>query len=114
MRALQTRAYRPVLPRLEAIVKSRAIRETDLSEKMAVFEAYGSLCGEAGVASLDAILNGKSLFGRREDAELRACAAVALGRIGTSGAQDALRKSATEKDVIVRNAVARALRGGVS
>jgi HEAT repeat protein len=114
VRALQTRAYRPVLPRLEAIVKSRAIRETDLSEKMAVFEAYGSLCGEAGVASLDAILNGKSLFGRREDAELRACAAVALGRIGTSGAQDALRKSATEKDVIVRNAVARALRGGVS
>jgi hypothetical protein len=111
VRALQSRAYRPVLPRLESIVKGRAIRDADLSEKMAMFEAYGSLCGNAGVAALDAMLNGKSLFGRREDAELRACAAVALGRVGTPDAQASLRQSANEKDVVVRNAVARALRG---
>jgi HEAT repeat protein len=111
VRALQSKAYRPVLPRLDAIVKGKAIRDADLSEKMAVFEAYGTLCGEGGVAALDATLNGKSLFGRRDDAELRACAAVALGRIGTASAQEALRRSANEKDVVVRNAVARALRG---
>jgi HEAT repeat protein len=57
------------------------------------------------------MLNGKSLFGRREDAELRACAAVALGRIGTAEAQAVLRQAANEKDVVVRNAVSRALRG---
>jgi len=78
---------------------------------MAVFVAYGTLCGEGGVAALDATLNGKSLFGRRDDTELRACAAVALGRIGSASAQEALRRSVDAKDVVVRNAVARALRG---
>jgi hypothetical protein len=111
IRALQARAYRPVLARLEAIVKGRGIRDADLSEKMAVFEAYGTLCGNAGVTALDAVLNGKSIFGRREDAEVRACAAVALGRVNTTDAQASLRQAANEKDVVVRNAVARALRG---
>ena len=111
LRAIQTRAYRPALPRLEGIVKGKALRSADLTEKMAVFEAYGSLCGEGGVPFLDSTLNAKSLFGRRDDAEIRACAAVALGRIKTTSAQDALQKAAGEKDVVVRNAVSRALRG---
>jgi HEAT repeat protein len=111
VRALQAHAYRPALVRLEGIVKGRTIRDADLTEKMAVFEAYGSLCGQAGVVALDAMLNGKSMFGRREDAELRACAAVALGRIGTADARASLQRATNEKDVIVRNAVGRALRG---
>ena len=111
IRALQARAYRPMLPKLEALVKGRALREADLSEKMAVFEAYGTVCGEGGVSWLDSTLNGKSLFGRRDDAEIRACAAVALGRVKTSSAQAALQKAAGEKDVVVRSAVSRALRG---
>ena len=111
VRALSTRSYRPVLPKLDAIVKGKALREANLGEKMAVFEAYGGMCGDDGVAALDAMLNGKSLF-RREDAEVRACAAVALGRVNSPRAQDALRRAANEKDVIVRNAVNRALRGG--
>ncbi len=112
VRALSARTYRPVLAKLDAVVKGRAIRDADLTEKMAVFEAYGALCGEDGVAPLDALLHGKSLFGRREDSELRACAAVALGRINTPRAQESLRRAANEKDVVVRNAVNRALRGG--
>jgi hypothetical protein len=111
IRALGSRAYRPMLPKLDAIVKGKAIREADLTEKMAVFEAFGGLCGNEGVSVLDGMLNGKSMFGRREDAELRACAAVALGRVNTPGAQEALRRAANEKDVVVRNAVNRALRG---
>jgi hypothetical protein len=78
---------------------------------MAVYEAYGSICGESGVAWLDGILNGKSMLGRREDPEIRACAAVALGRIKSATAQASLQKAAGEKDVVVRNAVSRALRG---
>jgi hypothetical protein len=111
VRALSARSYRPVLAKLDAIVKGRALRDANLTEKMAMFEAYGGLCGDEGVAALDAMLNGKSLFGRREDSELRACAAVALGRVGTARAQDVLRRASSEKDVIVRNAVNRALRG---
>ena len=114
VRALAVRSYRPVLPKLDEMVKGKAIREANLTEKMAVFEAYGGLCGDEGVAALDAMLNGKSLFGRREDSELRACAAVALGRVNSARAHDALRRSTNEKDVIVRNAVNRALRGGVA
>jgi len=112
VRALSARSYRPVLAKLDAIVKGKAIRDADLTEKMAVFEAYGALCGEEGVAPLDSLLHGKSLFGRREDSELRACAAVALGRINTPRAQESLRRATSEKDVVVRNAANRALRGG--
>jgi HEAT repeats len=114
VRALSARNYRPVLAKLDAIVKGRPLRDANLTEKMAMFEAYGGLCGDEGVTALDAMLNGKSLFGRREDSELRACAAVALGRVNTPQAQEALRRASTEKDVIVRNAVNRALRGGVA
>lgn len=112
VRALSARSYRPMLAKLDAIVKGRALRDANLTEKMAMFEAYGGLCGDEGVAALDAMLNGKSLFGRREDPELRACAAVALGRVNSPRAQDVLRRATSEKDVIVRNAVNRALRGG--
>ena len=114
VRAVSARSYRPVLPKLAEMVNGKAIREANLTEKMAVFEAYGGLCGDDGVAGLDAMLNGKSLFGRREDSELRACAAVALGRVNSARAQEALRRSTSEKDVIVRNAVNRALRGGAA
>ena len=114
VRALSARSYRPALQRLDATVKGKAIREADLTEKMAFFEAYGLLCGDSGVEYLDGVLNGKGFLGRREDAELRACAAVALGRIGSPTAVEALRKAAQEKDVVVRNAVNRALRGAAS
>jgi HEAT repeat protein len=111
VRALTGRAYRPMLARLEAIVKGKSVRDADLTEKMAFFEGYGALCGDSGVPQLDAILNGKGFLGRREDAEIRACAAIALGRVGTAKSLEALRKASTEKDVVVRNAVSRALRG---
>jgi hypothetical protein len=114
LRVLQARKHRPALAKLEGLIKGKAVREADLTEKMALFEAYGSLCGESGVAWLDSTLNGKSMFGRREDAEVRACAAVALGRIRTANAQAALQKAAGEKDVVVRNAVSRALRGAAT
>jgi hypothetical protein len=112
VRALAARGYRPVLPKLDAIVKGKAMRDAHLTEKMAMFEAFGALCGDEGVATLDGMLHGKSLFGRREDAEMRACAAVALGRIASPRAQESLRRAVGEKDVVVRNAVNRALRGG--
>jgi hypothetical protein len=112
VRTLATHAYRPMLPRLDAAIKAPSLRDADLTEKMAFFEAYGTLCGDGGVVYLDSILNGRSLFGRRDDTEIRACAAISLGRIGTEGAFEALRRAASEKDVVVRNAVSRALRGG--
>jgi hypothetical protein len=112
VRALSSKAYRPALARIEAVVKGKAIRDADRTEKMAFFEGYGAICGDAGVPQLDAILNSKGFLGRREDPEIRACAAMALGKIGTAKATEALRKAAAEKEIVVRSAVTRALRGG--
>jgi HEAT repeat protein len=111
VRVLGARGHRAALPKLEAQVKSADIRDADLTEKMAYFEAYGAMAGDKAISHLDGVLNGRSLFGRRDDAETRACAAMALGRIGTAAALDSVRKAAQDKEMIVRNAVAKALRG---
>lgn len=112
-RTLMSRQYRPALQRAEAAVKSRELRDADRTERLTFFELYGSLCGDGGVPFLDSLLNAKGgLFARKEDPELRACAAVALGRIGTAAARDSLQRADGDKDVVVRNAVTRAMRGG--
>jgi HEAT repeat protein len=58
------------------------------------------------------MLNSGGFLKKRDNPETRACAAMALGRIGSAAAQDALRKAADAKEPLVRNAVNRALRGG--
>lgn len=114
VRVLGTRGQRGALPKVEAAVKGRSLRDADLTEKMAFFEAYGSLAAQAGVPFLDGLLNGKGFLGKREDSELRACAAMALGKIGSRDAADALQRAQGDKDVLVRNAVNRAVRGGTA
>ena len=112
-RTLMSRQYRPALQRAEAAVKSKELRDADRTERLTFFELYGSLCGEAGVPYLDSLLNAKGgLFARKEDPELRACAAVALGRIGTAAARESLQRADGDKEIVVRNAVTRAMRGG--
>jgi len=111
VRALGTRGSRPALPRIETAVKGKEIRETSLAEKMAFFEAYGTLCGDPGIPLLDGFLHSKSFMAKKEDIEMRACAAMALGKIGSQKALDSLNKAAGDKDIIVRNAVSRAIRG---
>lgn len=111
LRAIGAGRYRAALGTLEAQVRDRRARSADLTEQMALFEAYGALCGDEGVGQLDTLLNGRSLLGRRQDPALRACAAVALGRVGSDRARAALGKAAGEKDAVVRAAVQRALRG---
>ena len=113
-RAIAAQAHRPALAKMEAAVKGKLARDADLTEKMALFEAYGTLCGEAGISLLDGMLNSRGLFGKKEDSELRACAAMALGRVGSDTAIATLRRAANEKDILVRNAVNRALRGGAT
>ena len=110
-RALASHGYRPALPRFEAAVKAKGLRDADLTEKMAIFEAFSVLGGEAGVPLLDGVLNSRGFLGKRDESETRACAAMALGKIGTEVALESLRRARNEKDVVVRNAVNKALRG---
>jgi len=113
-RAIATRAHRPALAKIEAVIQGKLAKDANLTEKMAFFEAFGTLCGDGGVKLLDGLLNARGLFGKKEDVELRACAAMALGRVGSEAAVATLRRAANEKEVLVRNAVNRALRGGTA
>ena len=113
-RAFAARTHRPALARIEAAIKEKRLQEADLTEKVALFEAFGAMCGDAGIPLLDGVLNAKGFFGKREDPEMRACAARALGKIGSAAAVTALRRAASDKEILVRNAVNRALRGGTA
>lgn len=111
VRVLGSRNHRAAVGGIENHIRTPVLRAATLTEKMAFFEGYGTLCGEDGVPFLNTILNTRGLLGRREDAELRACAAMALGKVGTDGALQALQRALADRDVVVRSAVSRAVRG---
>ena len=102
---------RSALPKITTVVTGKSVRQADLTEKMAFFEAYGVLVGESGVDLLDGILNSGGFLKRRENPETRACAAMALGRIGSQAARDSLSKATQDKEPLVKSAVLRAIRG---
>ena len=103
--------HRNAFPRIEAAVVGGKLRGADLTEKIAFFEAYGALAGAVGIAPLERMLLGRgSLLVRRQDAETRACAAMALGKIRTPEARAVLEQALLDKEALVRNAVGRALR----
>lgn len=93
---------------LKAIIRGRGIRFADLTEQIAVFEAFGNAAVDEDVAALDRILNGRRLLGR-ESPEIRSCAAMALGRIGSVNARTALLTASKDDNPLVRNAVTKAL-----
>jgi hypothetical protein len=97
---------------LEAVVTGRRLRDADLTEKTAFFEAYGSVAGSGDLARLRALLEPHGLFKKKEDPQTRACAAMAIGRINTDDARAVLERYTSDKDPVVRAAVTQALRGG--
>ncbi len=110
VRALGLRGHRAALPRVEAVVRGKTVKGADLTEKMAYFEAYGTLAKDAGIPPLDKLLNKRSFWGRRATPELRACAARALGMIGSANALEVLRRAQRERDPMVRSSINRAMR----
>ena len=104
------RGYKGALKRVEALVLGKAVKEMDLTEKMAVFEAYGAIAGPAGLKAMTRMLLPRGLLKFKESSETRACAAIAIGRIRTPEAREVLKSAADDKDLVVRNAVSRALR----
>ena len=109
-RALSDLRYAPAKATLEAALDSKRLREAELTERIAFFEAYGGLAGAEGVPLLEKTLNGKSWLGRRESPEIRACAALGLGKIRHPAAEKALNSAAADPDPVVRSAVGRALK----
>jgi len=110
-KALGILRYRPGAPYLRQAIEGKEIRQADISEQLAFFESYGLIQDPEGVRLLDGLLNGRGFLGRKESGEIRACAALALGKMDSSEANAALEKAAGEPDPVVRSAVNRALRG---
>ena len=109
VRVVGTRGYKGALKRVETVVLGKS-KDMDLTEKMAFFEAYGSIAGANGLKALSTILLQRGLLRMKEPADTRACAAMALGRIRTPEARDILQRATDDKELVVRNAVNRALR----
>ena len=110
VRVAGARGYKGALRRVEAKVLGKGVKELDLTEKMAFFEAYGSIAGAAAIKPLSGILLTRGLLRLMESPETRACAAIALGRVRTPEAREVLQRATDDKDLVVRNAVSRALR----
>jgi HEAT repeat protein len=110
VRAVGTRGYKGALTRIEGVVLGKTVKQMDLTEKMAFFEAYGAIAGVNALKALSNILLQRGLLKMKAPPEIRACAAMALGRIRTAEARAFLQRAAEDKELVVRNAVNRALR----
>jgi len=111
VRALGQLRYRPAVRSVAESLASRELKNADLTEKIAFFESFGLVGGDEAVELLDQFLNGRGFLGRRESPEVRACAALGLGKVGTPQADAVLKAALKEEDPVVRSAVNRALRG---
>jgi HEAT repeat protein len=110
VRVVGSRGYKGALKRVESMVLGKSVKEMDLTEKMAFFEAYGTIAGAGALKALSGMLLPRGLLKLKESSETRACAAIALGKVRTAEARDILTQVADDKDLVVRNAVSRALR----
>lgn len=110
VQALGKRGYKGALKRIEPVIQGKSTREIDLTERMRFFEAYAVISGPTALETLATLIAPGSLFRRKESAEVRACAALALGRLKLPAARELLQKHKEDKDLVVRNAVSRAIR----
>jgi len=111
VKTLGARGYKGALKRVEDVVLGKGRRDFDFNERRAFFEAYGSIAGPASIAPLRDLLEARGLFRRKQSPEVRMCAALGLGKVGTPEARAVLEAAANDKDRQVRNAVTAALRG---
>ncbi len=110
VRHMAKAGHRGAFGKIEAVINGKSMKGADLTERTAFFEAYGVLAGAAGMATLVPMLVSKGFMKKKIDPQIRACAAMALGKIGTPDARDLLNSTQKDKDPLVRNAVNRALR----
>jgi HEAT repeat protein len=104
------RGFKGALRRIEPVVQGKQQREIDLTERMRFFEAYALIARDGALETLSGLLSPGALFRRKESPEVRACAALAIGKIRTAESRALLERTASDKDLVVRNAVSRALR----
>ncbi len=98
------------LPLLGDTIAGSELASRDQGEQMAFMRAYAAMAGDRAVPLLAKMLSGRKWWGGRRAPELRACAARALGLVGTPAARAALEKAARDRAASVKGAVRVALR----
>ncbi len=111
LKALSARGYKGALKRVEEVVQGKGRKDLDFNERRAFFEAYGAIAGAGGLGVLRDLIVRRGFFRRKQSADVRMCAALGLGKIGTADARTVLESVAEDNDRQVRNAVTAALRG---
>ncbi|HQR18530.1 MAG TPA: HEAT repeat domain-containing protein [Gemmatimonadales bacterium] len=111
LKALSARGYKGALKRVEEVVQGKGRKDLDFNERRAFFEAYGAIAGAGGLGVLRDLIVRRGFFRRKQSADVRMCAALGLGKIGTADARAVLESVAEDNDRQVRNAVTAALRG---
>lgn len=112
VRELGSRGYKGLLRRIEPLITSKSAKEMDVTERVAVFEAYAVVAGEGALPTLQGLLNAGGLFKSKAPPETRAAAARAIGKIRGAAAREILESFQNDKDLQVRTSVSRALREG--
>ncbi|MCZ6915376.1 MAG: HEAT repeat domain-containing protein [Gemmatimonadetes bacterium] len=110
VRTLGEHRYRGAATVIETLVFGKVMKTADLGEKRVFFETFGLIADNGGVDKLGSILVGKGMLSRKEDPQTRACAAMALGKIGSAQAKEILQNIKKEKEPLVKNAVDKALK----
>lgn len=111
LKALSARGYKGAMKRVEEVVQGKGRKDLDFNERRAFFEAYGAIAGAAGLGVLRDLIVRRGFFRRKQSPDVRMCAALGLGKIGTPDARAVLESVAEDHDRQVRNAVTAALRG---
>jgi hypothetical protein len=110
-RTAAEKANRGALKAVEAFVMGKTVETVDITERQAFFDAYARIAGSAALAPLvEFVSAGGGLFKKKVAPETRACALLAIAKIKSPEAKAAIQKAAQDKEVVVRNAAARALR----
>lgn len=110
-RGLAELRYNPGAAELETHVKNKEVWGRDLTEQLAIFEAYAAAAGDDGVKLLNRMLTGRRYLWVKYPGPIRACAARGLGIAGGDDAVRALAAGQKDRDPMVRSAVHAAQRG---
>jgi HEAT repeat protein len=92
------------------LARSREIQKRSFLERKEVFQALGRVRDLEIEEWLIKTLRKKGLFRSDDRDEVRACAAIALGKNGSERALEALASCVKDRSPTVRRAVAQALR----
>ncbi len=106
--------FKPGFAELEACIQNKEVWRRDVTEQLALFEAYAAAGGQDCIRLLNRMLNGRRTWWSRYPGQIRACAARALGVVGGDDAIRVLAAGSKDKDPIVRSAVSAAQRGPTS